>query len=407
VDENLGLFARMRGGEFAEGSHVLRAKIDMSSGNVNMRDPVIYRILKASHHRTGDAWCIYPMYDYAHCISDSIEGITHSLCTLEFEDHRPLYDWFLEQLRIFHPQQIEFARLNLSYTVLSKRKLIKLVTQGHVAGWDDPRLPTLAGIRRRGYPSAAIRAFCSRIGMAKSNSVVDMALLEHIIREDLNEQAPRALAVLRPLKVVISNYPDDQVEEFEVPNHPNRPELGTRQVPFSRELFIEQDDFMEVPAKKFFRLAPGTEVRLRSAYFITCDEVIKDDTGAIVELRCTYDPASRGGASPDGRKVKGTLHWVSAAHAITAEVRLYDRLFTVASPDSEAGTEFTVHLNPASLETLGNCKVEPSLAVATPESCFQFERLGYFCVDRHETKPGQLVFNRTVTLRDSWSKIEK
>ncbi len=407
VAENLDLFARMRGGEFEEGSHVLRAKIDMGSGNVNMRDPVIYRILKASHHRTGDAWCIYPMYDYAHCISDSIEGITHSLCTLEFEDHRPLYDWILDQLNIFHPQQIEFARLNLSYTVLSKRKLIKLVTQGHVAGWDDPRMPTLAGIRRRGYPPAAMRTFCGRIGMAKSNSVVDMALLEHTIREELNEQAPRVLAVLRPLKVVISNYPADQVEEFTVPNHPNRPELGSRQVAFSRELFIEQDDFMEEPAKKFFRLAPGTEVRLRSAYFITCNEVVKNDTGEIVELRCTYDPASRGGASPDGRKVKGTLHWVSAAHSLTAEVRLYDRLFTVASPDSEAGTEFTDHLNPASLETLTNCRVEPSLANASPESCFQFERLGYFCVDRCDARPDRLVFNRTVTLRDSWIKLEK
>jgi len=407
VAENLDLFARMRAGEFAEGSHVLRAKIDMSSGNVNLRDPVIYRILKASHHRTGEAWCIYPMYDYAHCISDSIEQITHSLCTLEFEDHRPLYDWFLDQLQIFHPRQIEFARLNLSYTVLSKRKLIKLVTRGHVAGWDDPRLPTLAGIRRRGYPPAAIRAFCGRIGMAKSNSVVDMALLEHIIREDLNEQAPRALAVLRPLKVVITNYPADQVEEVTVPNHPNRPELGTRQVTFSREIFIEQDDFMEVPTKKFFRLVPGGEVRLRSAYFITCNEVIKNGEGEIKELRCTYDPASRGGASPDGRKVKGTLHWVSAAHALPAEVRLYDRLFTVASPDSEAGAEFTDHLNPASLETLANCRVEPSLAAASPESSFQFERLGYFCVDRHDAKPDRLVFNRTVTLRDSWTKIDK
>jgi glutaminyl-tRNA synthetase len=409
VEGNLDLFARMRAGEFRDGTHVLRAKIDMASGNVLMRDPVMYRILRVPHHRTGDTWCIYPMYDYAHCVSDSLEGITHSLCTLEFEDHRPLYDWFLDALGIYHPQQIEFARLNLGYTVLSKRKLLTLVEQGHVTGWDDPRMPTLSGLRRRGYTPEAIRTFCERIGVAKRNSVVDPALLEHCLREDLNRRAPRVMAVLRPLRVVIVNYPEDQVEELEAVNNPEDPSMGTREVPFSRVLYIERDDFREDPPKQFFRLAPGREVRLRYAYFITCTGVVKDDrTGEVVELHCTYDPATRGGDAPDGRKVKATLHWVSAAHALEAEVRLYDQLFVKADPsDDEEGVDFTASLNPQSLEVLQSCRVEPSLVGAAPGDRYQFERLGYFCVDPVDSAPEALVFNRTVTLRDTWAKIEK
>jgi glutaminyl-tRNA synthetase len=409
VEENLDLFARMRAGEFEDGTHVLRAKIDMASGNVLMRDPVMYRILHVPHHRTGDTWCMYPMYDYAHCVSDSLEGITHSLCTLEFEDHRPLYDWFLDALGIYHPQQIEFARLNLGYTVLSKRKLLTLVEQGHVTGWDDPRMPTLSGLRRLGYTPEAIRTFCERIGVAKRNSVVDLALLEHCLREDLNQRAPRVMAVLRPLRVVIVNYPEDQVEEMDAVNNPEDPSMGTRQVPFSRVLYIERDDFREDPPKQFFRLAPGREVRLRYAYFITCTGVVKDDqTGEVVELHCTYDPATRGGDAPDGRKVRATLHWVSAAHAIEAEARLYDHLFVKAVPsDDEEGLDFTTSLNPQSLEVLPSCWVEPSLVGAAPGDRYQFERLGYFCVDPADSAPGALVFNRTVTLRDTWAKIEK
>jgi glutaminyl-tRNA synthetase len=409
VEENLDLFARMRAGEFEDGAHVLRAKIDMASPNVLMRDPVMYRILHVSHHRTGDTWCIYPMYDYAHCISDSLERITHSLCTLEFEDHRPLYDWFLDALGIYHPQQIEFARLNLGYTVLSKRKLLTLVEQGYVSGWDDPRMPTLSGLRRRGYTPEAIRNFCDRIGVAKRNSVVDLALLEYCLREDLNRRAPRAMAVLQPLRVVIVNYPEDQVEELEAVNNPEDPGMGTRKVPFSRVLYIERDDFREDPPKQFFRLAPGREVRLRYAYFITCVGVVKDDqTGEVIELRCTYDSATRGGNAPDGRKVKATLHWVSAAHALEAEVRLYDHLFAKADPgDDEEGADFTAYLNPHSLEVLPSCRLEPSLAGAAPGCQYQFERLGYFCVDSSDSAPGALVFNRTVTLRDTWAKIEK
>ena len=409
VEENLDLFARMRAGEFRDGTHVLRAKIDMASGNVLMRDPVMYRILRVPHHRTGDTWCIYPMYDYAHCVSDSLEGITHSLCTLEFEDHRPLYDWFLDALGVYHPQQIEFARLNLGYTVLSKRKLLTLVEQEYVTGWDDPRMPTLSGLRRRGYTPEAIRTFCERIGVAKRNSVVDLALLEHCLREDLNRRAPRVMAVLRPLRVVIVNYPEDQVEELEAVNNPEDPSMGTRKVPFSRVLYIERDDFREDPPRQFFRLAPGREVRLRYAYFITCTGVVKDDrTGEVVELHCTYDPATRGGDAPDGRKVKATLHWVSAAHALEAEVRLYDHLFTNANPsDDEEGVDFTASLNPQSLEVLKSCWIEPSLAGAAPSDRYQFERLGYFCVDSADSAPEALVFNRTVTLRDTWAKIEK
>jgi glutaminyl-tRNA synthetase len=408
VEENLELFERMRAGEFPDGSRTLRAKIDMASGNLNMRDPVIYRILHATHHRTGDKWCIYPMYDFAHPLSDAIEGITHSICTLEFEDHRPLYDWFLDQLGIYHPQQIEFARLNLSYTVLSKRKLLRLVQEGHVSGWDDPRMPTIAGMRRRGYTPEAIRDFCERIGVAKKNSLVDIALLEHCVREDLNKRAPRVMAVLRPLRVVIDNYPEGLVEEMEAVNNPEDPSMGTRRVPFSRVLYIERDDFREDPPKQFYRLAPGREVRLRYAYFIKCVDVVKDpQTGEVVELHCTYDPETRGGSAPDGRKVKATLHWVSAAHAIPAEVRLYDRLFTVENPDdAEGGKDFTAYLNPKSLEVLTSCWVEPSLANAAPGSRYQFERLGYFCVDLRDSKPGKLVFNRTVTLKDEWAKIE-
>jgi glutaminyl-tRNA synthetase len=409
IQENLDLFAHMRAGEFKDGTHVLRAKIDMASGNVLMRDPVMYRILHVPHHRTGDTWCIYPLYDYAHCVSDSLEGITHSLCTLEFEDHRPLYDWFLDALGIHHPQQIEFARLNLGYTVLSKRKLLTLVEQGHVTGWDDPRMPTLSGLRRRGYTPEAIRNFCERIGVAKRNSIVDLALLEYCQREDLNRRAPRVMAVLRPLRVVIVNYPEDQVEELEAVNNPEDPSMGTRKVPFSRVLYIERDDFREHPPKQFFRLAPGREVRLRYAYFITCTGVVKDDrTGEVVELHCTYDPATRGGDAPDGRKVKATLHWVSVAHALEAEVRLYDHLFVKADPsDDEEGVDVTAYLNPQSLEVLQSCRVEPSLAGAAPGSRYQFERLGYFCVDPVDSAPGALVVNRTVTLRDTWAKIEK
>ncbi len=406
VEENLDLFRRMRAGEFPDGAKVLRAKIDMASPNLNLRDPVMYRIRHATHHRTGDRWCIYPMYDWAHGQSDSLEGITHSICTLEYEDHRPLYDWFLDALGIHHPQQIEFARLNLTYTVMSKRKLLQLVEQGHVSGWDDPRLPTLAGLRRRGYPPEAIRDFCERIGVAKSNSIVDVGLLEHCVREYLNRHAPRVMAVLRPLRLVITNYPEDQVEEMEAINNPEDPAAGTRRVPFSRVLYIERDDFREDPPKKFFRLAPGREVRLRYAYFVTCTEVVKDPaTGEIVELHCTYDPATRGGDSPDRRKVKGTIHWVSAAHALKVEARLYDRLFVKENPDDNK--DFLAQLNPNSLEQVKDCYVEPGLGQAAPGSRFQFERLGYFCVDIVDSKPGQPIFNRIVSLKDSWSKIER
>jgi glutaminyl-tRNA synthetase len=405
VEENLDLFERMRAGEFEDGSRTLRAKINMASGNINMRDPVFYRIQRATHHRTGDQWCIYPMYDYAHCVSDSIEKITHSLCTLEFEDHRPLYDWFLEQLHVFHPQQIEFARLNLSHTVMSKRKLLQLVTEGHVSGWDDPRMPTISGLRRRGYTPESIRNFCDRIGVAKAASTVDMALLEYCIREDLNKSAPRVMAVLRPLKVVLVNYPEGSSEELDAINNPEDPDSGTRKVPFSRVLYIEREDFMEDPPKKFFRLAPGREVRLRYAYFITCVEVIKDENGAITELHCTYDPETRGGDAPDGRKVKATLHWVSAEHSVRAEVRLYDYLFTKADPE-EGGEDFQSSLNPDSLEVMDSCPVEPSLSGAEPGSRFQFERLGYFCVDKESTN-NKPVFNRTVTLRDTWTRMQK
>jgi glutaminyl-tRNA synthetase len=396
----------MRAGEFPNGARVLRAKIDMASPNMWLRDPVMYRILHASHHRTGDTWCIYPMYDWAHGQSDAIEGITHSLCTLEFDVHRPLYDWFLDQLGIHHPKQIEFGRLNFSYTVLSKRKLLRLVQEGHVNGWDDPRMPTLAGVRRRGYTAAAIRNLVDRIGMAKANSIVDIAMLEHAVREDLNANAPRTMAVLEPVRVVIENYPAGQVEELEISNHPQAPEMGTRIVPFSREIYIEREDFQEEPPPKFFRLAPGREVRLNQAYYITCTGVVKDEkTGEIVELRCTYDPASRGGATPDGRKVKGTLHWLSAEHALPAEVRLYDYLFTKADPNEvEAGEEFTGNLNPDSLRVLTGCRVEPALAEAAPGSRFQFMRQGYFCLDTVDSRPDALVFNQTVSLRDSWAK---
>ncbi len=409
VEENLDLFARMRAGEFPDGSRVLRAKIDMAAPNLNMRDPIIYRIKKVHHHRTGDKWCIYPMYDFAHCISDSIEGITHSICTLEFEDHRPLYDWFLDQLQIYHPQQIEFARLNLSYTVLSKRKLLQLVEEGHVSGWDDPRMPTIAGLRRRGYTPEAIRIFAEVIGVAKRDSLVDIALLEHCLREDLNKRAPRVMAVLRPLKVIIDNYPDDLVEELDAVNNPEDLSQGTRKVPFSKVLFIEQDDFREVPPKHYHRLAPGQEVRLRYAYFVTCTHVVKEEsTGDIIEVHCTYDPASKGGGTPDGRKVKGTIHWVSAAHAVPATVRLYDHLFTKEDPnETEEGKTFLDYLNPNSLIELKGCLLEPSLAQAEPKIVYQFERLGYFCLDSVDSKPGALVFNRTVALRDSWAKIEK
>jgi len=404
VEENLELFERMRAGEFPEGSRTLRAKIDMSSGNINMRDPVMYRIIHAAHHRTGKKWCIYPTYDYAHPISDSIEGITHSICTLEFEDHRPLYDWFLEQLGIHHPRQIEFARLNLSHTVLSKRKLIRLVEEGYVSGWDDPRMPTLAGLRRRGYTPESIRAFCDRIGVARRDSLVDVALLEHCLREDLNKRAMRVMAVLRPLRVVIENFPEGLVEDIVAINNPEDPSMGTRKVPFSRVLYIERDDFREDPPKGFYRLAPGREVRLRYAYFIRCREVVKDEKGDIIELRCTYDPETKGGDAPDGRKVKATLHWVSASHAIRAEVRLYDHLFAVADPDELE--DFRTGINPESVTVLKDCYLEPSLASARPGERYQFERLGYFVVDPDSTK-GIPVFNRTVTLKDTWAKLQK
>jgi glutaminyl-tRNA synthetase len=410
VRENLDLFERMREGEFDDGSRVLRAKIDMASPNLNMRDPVIYRILRMAHHRTGDQWCIYPMYDFTHCLSDSIEGITHSICTLEFEDHRPLYDWVLDELAVeCHPQQIEFARLNLSYTVMSKRRLLKLVEQGDVTGWDDPRMPTISGLRRRGYTPEAIRNFCERIGVAKRDSMVDIALLEYCVREDLNQRASRVMGVLHPLRVVIDNYPEGQVEELEAVNNPENPSMGTRRVPFSRVLYIEQDDFREAPPKKFFRLAPGREVRLRYAYFIKCVDVVRDDqTGEVVELRCTYDPETRGGSSSDGRKVKATLHWVSAAHSIKAEIRLYEHLFTNANPgEVRDGQDFRSCMNPNSLVTLTSSRVEPSLAGAKPGSRYQFERQGYFCVDSDDSTNGALVFNRTVSLRDTWAKIEK
>ena len=409
VEENLDLFERMRAGEFPDGARTLRAWIDMASPNITMRDPVLYRILKVPHHRTGDKWCIYPMYDFTHCLSDSIEGITHSLCTLEFENNRALYDWVLDNLDVYHPQQIEFARLNLSYTMLSKRKLLQLVEEGIVDSWDDPRMPTLSGLRRRGYTPQAIRDFCNHIGVSKTNSIIDLALLEHFIRKDLNQRAPRVLGVLRPLRVVITNYPEGQVEELEAINNPEDETMGTRKVPFSRVLYIEQDDFREVPPPKYRRLIPGREVRLRYGYFITCVDVVKDEkTGEIVELHCTYDPETRGGNAPDGRKVKATLHWVSAAHAIEVETRLYDRLFLTNNPDDvEEGLDFKSNLNPNSLEILKGCFVEQSLADATPGRTYQFERQGYFCVDPIASQNGKLVFNRTISLRDSWAKIAK
>jgi glutaminyl-tRNA synthetase len=406
VEENLDLFERMKKGEFPDGSRTLRARIDMASPNFNMRDPVMYRILHATHPHTGDEWCVYPMYDWAHGLEDSIEKITHSICTLEFENHRPLYDWFLDQLGIYHPQQIEFARLNLTYTVMSKRKLLQLVKDGLVRGWDDPRMPTICGLRRRGYTPEAIWNFCRRIGVNKYDSIVDIQLLEHCIREDLNKRAPRVMGVLRPLKVVIDNYPDGQVEQLDAINNPEDPGAGTRQVPFSKVLYVEQDDFREVPPPKYFRLTPGQEVRLRYAYFVKCIGCVKDPaTGQVTEVHCTYDPATRGGDSPDGRKVKGTIHWVSAGQAVDAEVRLYDHLFSKPDPDDvPEGQDWKTGLNPNSLEVLTGCKVEPSLADATPGTRFQFERMGYFCIDR-DSSPGKPVFNRTVTLKDTWAKI--
>jgi glutaminyl-tRNA synthetase len=407
AQENLDLFERMRKGEFQDGSRVLRAKIDMASPNLNMRDPVMYRILRADHHRTGSKWCIYPMYDFAHGQSDSIEHVTHSICTLEFEDHRPLYNWFIQQLGIFPSQQIEFDRLNLTYTLLSKRKLLKLVQEKYVTGWDDPRMPTLSGIRRRGYTPESIRNFCNAIGISKTNGTLELAMLEHFVREDLNKRAPRVMAVLRPLKVVIDNYPEDQVDEVDAVNNPEDESAGKRKVPFSKVLYIEQDDFREDPPKQYYRLSPGREVRLRYGYFITAKHVVKNDKGEVIEVHCTYDPATRGGNSPDGRKVKSTIHWVSAAHAIDAEVRIYDKLFTVEDPNQVAeGQEFTANLNPNSLEVIAQAKLEPSLANAPVEGRYQFERLGYFCVDS-ESKPGHPVFNRTVALKDTWAKVEK
>lgn len=409
VEENLDLFKRMRAGDFPDGSRTLRARIDMASPNLNMRDPIMYRILRAEHHRTGNKWCIYPMYDWTHGQSDSIEGITHSICTLEFEDHRPLYDWFLDELGVYHPQQIEFARLNLTHTVMSKRRLLELVEGGYVSGWNDPRMPTISGLRRRGYSPASIRNFCERIGVAKRDSMVDMAFLEHCVREDLNKEAPRVMAVLNPLKVIIDNYPEDQEEKLEALNNPEDQGMGTRNVPFSKVLYIERDDFMEDPPKKFFRLAPGREVRLRYAYFIKCVGVVKDEeSGEIVELHCTYDPETKGGDALDGRKVRATLHWVSAYHALEVEVRLYDHLFTTANPAAEEeGKDAIDYLNPNSLEALPRCYVEPSLEGARPGSRYQFERLGYFCVDAPNSTSDHLVFNRTVTLRDTWAKIQK
>jgi glutaminyl-tRNA synthetase len=403
VEENLDLLRRMRAGEFADGSKTLRAKIDMASGNINLRDPVMYRIRKTSHQRTGDAWCIYPMYDWAHGQSDSVEGVTHSICTLEYEDHRPLYDWYLDALGIFHPQQIEFARLNLSHTVMSKRKLLQLVEGGHVSGWDDPRMPTLAGLRRRGYTPESIRDFCERIGVAKADNMVELALLEHCVREDLNKRAERRMAVLRPLKLVVENYPEGQVEWMEAVNNPEDPSAGTRKVPFTRELWIEQDDFRDPAPPKYFRLTPGAEVRLRYAYVVKCTGVERDASGAVTIVRCTYDPATRGGEAR--RKIKGTIHWVSAAHAAEAEVRLYDTLFASAKPDD--AEDFKTELNPRSLEVVTGARVEPALGEARPGASFQFERTGYFAVDSRDSKPGHLVFNRTVGLRDTWAKIEK
>ena len=410
IEENLDLFQRMRAGEFPDGSRVLRAKIDMSAPNLNLRDPVVYRILRAPHHRTGDTWCVYPMYDWAHGLEDSIERITHSICTLEFEDHRPLYDWYLEQLDVYRPQQIEFARLNLTYTVMSKRKLLDLVLTGQVNGWDDPRMPTISGLRRRGYTPESIRNFCERIGVAKRDSMVDLALLEYFIREDLNKRAPRVMGVLHPLRVVIENYPEGQTEELDAINNPEDPGAGTRKIPFSRELYIEQQDFMEDPPKKFFRLTPGREVRLRYSYFIKCTDVVKDPkTGEVIELRCTYDPATHGGDAPDGRKVKATLHWVSASHAIEAEIRLYNHLFTLEDPNTgEEGKDFKDFLNPESLITMPHCRVEPGLKQAAAGTRFQFERQGYFCTTPSELTTStseKLIFNRTVTLKDTWAKI--
>jgi len=407
VEENVNLFERMRAGEFPDGSRTLRAKIDMASPNLNFRDPVMYRILHADHHRTGGKWCIYPMYDYAHGESDSIERVTHSLCTLEFEDHRPLYNWFIQQLGIFPSRQIEFDRLNLTYTLLSKRKLLQLVQEERVTGWDDPRMPTLGGIRRRGYTPEAVRNFCGAIGVSKTNGSIELAMLEHFVREDLNKRSPRVMAVLRPLKVVIDNYPEGQIEEMDAVNNPEDASAGTRKVPFSRVLYIEQDDFREDPPKGYFRLAPGREVRLRYGYFVTCKSVVKNEKGEVVEVHCTYDPASRGGNSPDGRKVKSTIHWVSAASAVEAEVRIYENLFTKENPNEmEDGQDFTANLNPKSLEVINDAKLEPSLANATAGGRYQFERLGYFCVDP-DSKPGKLVFNRTVALKDTWAKVEK
>lgn len=408
IDENLDLFSRMTKGEFQNGERVLRAKIDMASSNLNMRDPVIYRILHAAHHRTGDKWCVYPMYDFAHPISDTVEGVTHSLCSLEFEDHRPLYDWFLRELGYAHPsRQIEFARMNLNYTLTSKRKCLKLVQDGIVSGWDDPRMGTLCGMRRRGYTPEAIRDFCERIGVAKANSVIEFGLLEHCVREDLNKKAPRAMAVLRPVKLIIDNYPAGQIEEIEVENNPENPAAGTRKIEFSRELYIEADDFMEEPPKKYFRLSPGKEVRLKSAYYVTCTSCEKDAAGNVTAVHCTYDPETRGGQSPDGRKVKGTIHWVSAEHALDAEIRLYDRLFNVENPSDESKVgSFLENLNPASQEVLTRCKIESTLKSVSPGDSFQFLRLGYFCVDPDST-PEHLVFNRTVALKDSWAKVNK
>ena len=407
VEENLNLFERMRAGEFPDGSRVLRARIDMASPNLNLRDPVMYRILHAEHHRTGNKWCIYPMYDYAHGQSDSLERVTHSMCTLEFEDHRPLYNWFIQQLGIFPSQQIEFDRLNLTYTLLSKRKLLQLVQEGRVRGWDDPRMPTISGIRRRGYTAEAVRNFCASIGVSKTTGIIELAMLEHFVREDLNKRAPRVMAVLRPLKVVIDNYPEDLVEEMDAVNNPEDPAAGSRKVPFSRVLYIEQDDFRENPPKQYFRLSPGREVRLRYGYFVTCTSVVKNAQGEAVEVHCTYDPGTKGGNAPDGRKVKSTIHWVSAAHAIDAEVRLYDNLFTKENPnETEPGQDFTANLNPNSLEVIAQAKLEPSLTTAKAGDRFQFERLGYFCADP-DSKPGKPVFNRTVALKDTWAKVEK
>jgi glutaminyl-tRNA synthetase len=407
IEENLDLFERMRAGEFEDGSRVLRAKIDMKSPNLNMRDPVMYRIKKETHPHTGDKWCIYPMYDYTHCISDSIEGITHSICTLEFEDHRPLYDWFLDQLNLYHPQQIEFARLNLSYTVMSKRKLLQLVKEGYVSGWDDPRMPTISGLRRRGVTPEAIRTFCEKIGVAKNDSMVDVALLEYCIREDLNKRVPRVMGVLNPIKVTLINYPEDQVEYMECINNPEDETMGTRQVPFCRELYIDRDDFREEPPPKYYRLALGREVRLRYGYFIKCVDMVKNQNGEVTELICTYDPETRGGFAPDGRKVQATIHWVSAPHALDAEVRLYDRLLRVPNPhDEEENADFLSFLNPDSLKVLTHCKMEPSIGTMKPGDRFQLERVGYFCLDSKDSRPEHLVLNRTVTLKDTWAKIE-